>query len=117
MTGEPLTGFKDRRGNWVYDGDRPDQQYIVAIADVAHIVATAALEAGDRLAARQATLVAIKASPAEEIARRDYEAAGGDLTDRAVIQESPFCDDEDWPARTRAIEQRAARHPVKRVTG
>ncbi len=118
VTGEPLTGFKDRRGNWVYDGDRPDQQYIVAIADVAHIVCTAALEAGDQLAARQAALVAIKASPAEEIARRDYEAAGGDLSDRSQVQESPFSDDEDWPDRTRAIEDRATRPaPANRVAG
>ncbi len=116
VTGEPLTGFKDRRGNWVYDGDRPDQQYIVAIADVAHIVSTAALEAGDKLAARQLALVAIKASPAEEIARRDYEAAGGDLSDRTQIQESLFSDDEDWPDRTRAIEGRAYRRaPANRV--
>ena len=105
VSGEPLTGFKDRRGNWVYEGDRPDQQYVVAIADVAHIVATAALEAGDRLAARQAALVAIKASPAEDIARRDFEAAGGDLSSEANSQASLFSDDEDWPSRTRSVEE------------
>lgn len=106
VTGEPLTGFKDRRGNWIYDGDRPDQQYIVAIADVAHVVATATLEAGDPLAARKAALVAIKASPAEDIARRDYEAAGGDLSDWATTQDSLFSDDEDWAERTREIDAR-----------
>lgn len=110
VTGEPLTGFKDNRGNWVYDGDRVDQQLVVAIADVAHIVATAEHQAGNHTAARDAALAAIKADPYGETARLDYQAAGGrDLGELPNLPESPFPDDEDWPERTRDIATRAAR--------
>lgn len=104
ITGEPLTGFNDNRGNWVYDGERVDQQYVVAIADVAHIVATAEHQAGNHLAAREAALIALKADPYGETARLDYQAAGGpDLGEPPDLPESPFPSDEDWPERTRAI--------------
>ena len=104
VTGEPLTGFKDNRGNWVYDGERVDQQYVVAIADVAHIVATAEHQAGNHLAAREAALIALKADPYGETARLDYHAAGGpDLSEPPDLPESPFPSDEDWPERTRDI--------------
>ncbi len=104
VTGEPLTGFKDNRGNWVYDGERVDQQYVVAIADVAHIVATAEHHAGNHLAAREAALIALKADPYGETARLDYQTAGGpDLSEAPDLPESPFPSDEDWPERTREI--------------
>ncbi len=104
VTGEPLTGFKDNRGNWVYDGERVDQQYVVAIADVAHIIATAEHQAGNHLAAREAALIALKADPYGETARLDYQAAGGpDLGEPPDLPQSPFPSDEDWPERTRQI--------------
>lgn len=110
VTGEPLTGFKDNRGNWVYDGDRVDQQYIVAIADVAHILATAEHQAGNHPAAREAALIALKADPYGETARLDYQAAGGpDLGEPPELSNSPFPDDEDWPQRTREIANHTAR--------
>ena len=110
VTGEPLTGFRDNRGNWVYDGDRVDQQYVVAIADVAHIVATAEHQAGNHPAAREAALVAIKADPYGETARLDYQAAGGpDLGEPPEPPDSPFPNDEDWPERTREIVNHTAR--------
>ena len=104
VTGEPLTGFNDNRGNWIYDGERVDQQYVVAIADVAHIIATAEHQAGNHLAAREAALIALKADPYGETARLDYRAAGGpDLGEPPDLPESPFPSDEDWPDRTRQI--------------
>ncbi len=104
VTGEPLTGFNDNRGNWIYDGERVDQQYVVAIADVAHIIATAEHQAGNHLAAREAALIALKADPYGETARLDYRAAGGpDLGKPPDLPESPFPSDEDWPDRTRQI--------------
>lgn len=110
VTGEPLTGFKDNRGNWVYDGERVDQQYVVAIADVAHIVATAEHQAGNHLAAREAALIALKADPYGETARLDYRAAGGpDLGEPPDLPESPFPSDEDWPERTREIVNHTVR--------
>lgn len=123
VTGEPLTGFHDNRGNWVYDGDRLDQQYIVAIADVAHILATAALQAGDPIAARQAALTALIASPADETARLDYEAAGGDLGGDPAAPSYPFPAEDDWPERTRKLVDQISRHTgtnsavPKRVVG
>lgn len=110
VAGEPLTGFKDNRGNWVYDGERVDQQYVVAIADVAHIVATAEHQAGNHLAAREAALIALKADPYGETGRLDYRAAGGsDLGEPPDLPESPFPSDEDWPERTREIVNHKAR--------
>lgn len=110
VTGEPLTGFKDNRGNWVYDGERVDQQYVVAIADVAHIVATAEHQAGNHLAAREAALIALKADPYGETALLDYQAAGGPaLGEPPDLQESPFPSDEDWPERTREIVNHTVR--------
>jgi len=110
VTGEPLTGFKDNRGNWVYGGERVDQQYVVAIADVAHIVATAEHQAGNHLAAREAALIALKADPYGETARLDYRAAGGpDLGEPSDLPESPFPSDEDWPERTREIVNHTVR--------
>lgn len=110
VTGEPLTGFKDNRGNWVYDGERVDQQYIVAIADVAHIVATAEHRAGNHLAAREAALIALKADPYGETARLDYQVAGGpDLGEAPDLPESQFPSDEDWPERTREIVNHTVR--------
>ena len=110
VTGEPLTGFKDNRGNWVFDGERVDQQYVVAIADVAHIVATAEHQAGNHLAAREAALIALKADPYGETARLDYQAAGGpDLGEPRDLPESPFPSDEDWPERSREIVDHTVR--------
>ena len=110
VAGEPLTGFKDNRGNWVYDGERVDQQYVVAIADVAHIVATVEHQAGNHLAAREAALIALKADPYGEAARLDYQAAGGpDLGEAPDLPESPFPSDEDWPERTREIVNHTVR--------
>ena len=76
----------------------------VAIADVAHIIATAEHQAGNHLAAREAALIALKADPYGETARLDYRAAGGpDLGEPPDLPESPFPSDEDWPDRTRQI--------------
>ncbi|MCA0294107.1 MAG: LysM peptidoglycan-binding domain-containing protein [Actinobacteria bacterium] len=115
VTGEPLTGFKDNRGNWVYDGDRVDQQHVVAIADVAHIVATAEHQVGNHLAAREAALIALKADPYGETARLDYRAAGGrDLGEPPDLPQSPFPSDEDWPERTREIGNHTVREKASR---
>lgn len=107
VSGEPLSRLRRGGGLWLDDGDRVDQILSFAIVDVAHVVATAALEAGDLAGARQAAEVAIAAAPYEETPRLDYSAAGGsDLGEpRDGFGRALFPIEDDDPDRTRHIER------------
>ena len=73
VTGTP---FAHLRGGaaWLIGGDRLDHHYAAAIVDVAHLVATNALAAGDTTTARAVVDIARLAAPYEEIPRLDAAA-------------------------------------------
>jgi hypothetical protein len=59
---------------WLTDGARIDHHMVCAIADVAHLVTTHALAAGEVNRARAAAQIAQQAAPYEEIPRLDLVA-------------------------------------------
>ena len=59
----PIQNDNERNWTWLLDGDRIDQHIAVAIVDVAHIVTTHALAAGDLATARTAAETALTAAP------------------------------------------------------
>ncbi|WP_404351751.1 LysM peptidoglycan-binding domain-containing protein [Phycicoccus jejuensis] len=98
---------------WLLEGDRPDEQLLVGIVDVAHVVTVHALAAGDLSGARLAAETAIAVAPHEEIARLDMAAvaaAEGNAAEAQRIVRDEVCnrtDDEGVPpelaARTTEI--------------
>lgn len=89
--------------SWLLEGDRLDEQLTVAIVDVAHIVTTHAIAAGDLDAARMAAETAALAAPHEEIPRLDVAAvaaAEGNTAEAQRIVRDEVCnrtDDEGAP--------------------
>ncbi|MFZ1484468.1 MAG: hypothetical protein WAS95_00290, partial [Nostocoides sp.] len=90
VQGQP---FDQRRPNgwaWLHEGDRLDHHLTAAIVDVAHIVTTHALHAGDHHQARLATETALLAAPEEEIPRLDLariaKAQGRDAESESILR-------------------------------
>ncbi len=74
VTGPPFSQMRDEGGAWLLEGDRVDHHLTVAIVDVAHLLATSALAAGDSASARAAVDIARLAAPDEEAPRLDSAA-------------------------------------------
>ena len=74
VQGQPFSSLKEDRWYWLVDGDRIDQHLLCAIVDVAHLVTTHSLRAGDLRRARLAAETAALAAPDEEIPRLDLAA-------------------------------------------
>ncbi|MCR6490921.1 hypothetical protein [Cellulomonas sp. P24] len=78
VEGRPFDAPVQRRAGggwtWLIDGDRLDEHAVVAVVDVAHLVVTHALAAGDLAPARMAAETAAMAAPFEEIPRLDLAA-------------------------------------------
>ncbi|GAA2469247.1 LysM peptidoglycan-binding domain-containing protein [Terrabacter carboxydivorans] len=74
VQGQPFSCLKQDRWYWLVDGDRIDQHLLCAIVDVAHLVTTQSLRAGDLRRARLAAETAALAAPDEEIPRLDLAA-------------------------------------------
>ncbi len=101
---------------WLLEGDRIDEHLTVAIVDVAHVVTTHALAAGDLRLARMATETAALAAPYEEIPRLDLAAvaaAEGHHAEAQRIIRDEICnrtDDDnappELPTRTEEILRR-----------
>lgn len=113
VSGRPFDGLRPGGWYWLSEGDRLDQHMICAIVDVAHLVTTFALKAGDLKRARLAAETAALAAPDEEIPRLDLAAVAdaeghGDQADR-ILREEVFnrSDDEgappELPTRTEQI--------------
>ena len=98
---------------WLIEGDRLDEHLTVAIVDVAHVVTTHALAAGDLPGARIAAETAALSAPYEEIPRLDLAAiatAEGHHAEARRIIRDEVCnrtDDEaappELPTRTEQI--------------
>ena len=74
VTGPPFSQMRDDGGTWLLEGDRIDQLPHLAVVDVAHLLATSALAAGDTATARAAVDIARLAAPDEESPRLDAAA-------------------------------------------
>lgn len=109
----PLDREQGGGWTWLVEGDRLDQHLAVAIVDVAHVVTTHALAAGDLPTARLAAETATLAAPYEEIPRLDLAAvaaAEGHHAEAQRIIRDEVCnrtDDDaapaELPARTEQI--------------
>jgi hypothetical protein len=113
VSGQPFDQLRGGGYEWLTEGNRLDHVYVAAIVDVAHIVATHGLAAGDLTLARTSTETALLAAPYEEIPRLDLVAiryGEGHRDDANAYLRSEVCnrsDDGDapldLPARTREI--------------
>ncbi len=82
VNGVPYDGLRARGGAWLA-GDPQDQYLLCSIVDVAHIVATIALEAGDIQQARAAAELAVRTAPDESTPQLDLAAAAARTGDHA----------------------------------
>jgi nucleoid-associated protein YgaU len=113
VSGAPFDQLRADGYEWLVEGARLDHHLVCAVVDVAHVVSTHALAAGDITAARAAAQLAQLAAPYEEIPRLDLvavRAAEGHLEESEAYLREQVCnrsDDggapEDLPARTQAI--------------
>lgn len=113
VTGRPFEKLRPGGWGWLLEGDRLDQHMVCAIADVAHVVVTHSLHAGDLDRARTAAGIAVMAAPDEEVARLDLaavlEAQGHEHEAERIVREDVAnrSDDGDapteLPARTEQI--------------
>jgi len=113
VTGRPFDQLRKGAWNWLLEGDRTDLQMQAAVADVAHLVATHSLEAGDLDLARFAVEKAMLAAPDEDTTqmnRAALAAAEGFPEEAERILRDEVCnrsDDGQAPldltARTEAI--------------
>jgi nucleoid-associated protein YgaU len=113
VSGAPFDQLRTDGYEWLVEGTRIDHHLVCAVVDVAHVVTTHALAAGDITAARAAAQLAQLAAPYEEIPRLDLvavRAAEGHLEESEAYLRKEVCnrsdDDgapEDLPARTQAI--------------
>ena len=71
VAGEPFSELRDSGWTWLLEGDRIDHVMASAIVDVAHLVTTHALAAGDLNLARFAAETSCNAAPYDDIGRLD----------------------------------------------
>lgn len=103
VQGRPFSSLRHDRWYWLYEGDRVDQHLLCAVVDVAHLVTTYSLRAGDLRQARLAAETAALAAPDEEIPRLDLAAVAdaegrGTEAERILYDEVlNRSDDQDAP--------------------
>jgi hypothetical protein len=117
VQGRPFDQLRRGGWGWLFEGDRLDHHMTCAVVDVAHIVATHDLRAGDLAGARAAAEIAFLAAPHEEIPTLDLAAVTareGNTTEAVRLLQADVCnrtDDPDLPPgelpdRTRRILDR-----------
>ena len=75
VEGPPFDQLRAGGWSWLAEGDRPDQQMVCAVTDVAHIVINHAIATNDGPTALATAEAVMAAVPHEEIARLDLVAA------------------------------------------
>jgi hypothetical protein len=113
VSGPPFDQLRSDGYEWLTDGTPIDHHLVAAITDVAHLVTTHALAAGDTKRARAATEIAQLAAPYEEIPRLDLvavrqaeghpEEAENYLRDQVCNRSDDDGAPEDLSERTQAI--------------
>ncbi len=117
VQGRPFTQLRPGGWAWLFGGDRLDQHLVCGIVDVAHLLVTHDLQAGDTQSARLVAETAALAAPHEEIPTLDLAAvaaAEGHHEQAARLLTDEVCnrtDDEDsvpgdLPGRTKDILDR-----------
>lgn len=125
ITGRPFEKLRPGGWGWLLEGDRLDHHMVCAIADVAHVIVTHNLHAGELERARTAAGIAVMAAPDEEVTRLDLAAvleAQGHTGEAAKVIRDEVCNRDDdgqapteLPARTEEIldaRQRARRTAI-----
>ena len=118
VAGEPFSELRESGWAWLLEGDRIDQVMASAIVDVAHLVTTHALAAGDLDLARFAAETSCNAAPYDDIGRLDLvqvaslsgqsEDAERHLIDGVFNRSDDDLGPVDLPDRTaRIVRQRA----------
>jgi len=115
VQGRPFDRLRRGGWGWLLEGDRLDEHMVCAVVDVAHLVTTHSLKAGNLRLARIAAETAALAAPYEEIPRLDLAAvadAEGHHSEAERILRDEVCnrsDDEgappELPERTEQILQ------------
>ena len=98
VQGRPFDQLRLGGWSWLSEGDRLDHHMICAIVDVAHLVTTYSLQAGDTRQARLAAETAALAAPDEEIPKLDLAAvaeAGGHHSEAGRILRDEVCNRTD----------------------
>jgi hypothetical protein len=98
VEGRPFQSLRPSGWSWLLQGDRLDHHMTSAIVDVAHIVATDALERADLDVANWAAGVAVNAAPDEEVPRLDLAAvleAQGQASEAANLLRSEVCNRDE----------------------
>ena len=101
VQGPPFEQLRAGGWSWLAEGDRPDQQMVCAVTDVAHIVINHAIATNDGPVALATAEAVMAAVPYEEIARLDLVAAmsaTGQRNIAAALRQSVLeSDDEALP--------------------
>lgn len=113
VTGEPFTALRSPGWSWLLDDERVHETAMLAVVDVAHIVATDAFSRGDLERARYAAEIGCRAAPYDEVCRLDLakvaEAEGHETLADQILDEHVFnrTDDHlppiDLPDRTKTV--------------
>lgn len=90
VTGPPFSQLRPVGWSWLFEGERIDHVMTCAVADVAHILTTHALAAGDLSLARFSAETACHAAPYDEISQLDLVQVAAvtghaDLAERHLI--------------------------------
>lgn len=113
VTGEPFTQLRERGWSWLLDGQRHDHIAVSMIVDTAHLVASRAVSENMYEVAREASEIAMKAAPYDDVPRLDFSRvlsatgypglAGEQMTEHIYNR-----DDGDGPAEPPIRSRRAA---------
>ena len=113
VTGEPFSALRSPGWSWLLEDERIHEAAMLAVVDVAHIVATDAFSRGDIERAHVAAEVGCTAAPYDEVCRLDLakvaEAEGHETLAEQILDEHVFnrTDDHlppiDLPERTKLV--------------
>lgn len=112
VAGRPFQKLRTGGWGWLLEGDRLDLHMTCAVVDVAHLVVTHGLQAGDIEVAHSAAVLAAAAAPDEETPRLDLAAvldANGHAAEAEQILRDDVCNRDDEGEAPTELTARAER--------